>query len=209
MVRLGSRSLQELVISITVAGLFKDVRDIGKVIRDHCAGTAAIVRTLAREVAAEALEGAFLAGLMHDLGKLLLIQSKEIEYEKLLNYKGAFDPDQIHVREKSILGFDHAVLAGQVLCTWHVPDPVPKVVAWHHQPTRAYNDRQVGRIVALLRIADQIDADVKANPESFDLRVDELCRGIDCQYLGIKPEMLIDLWPSFYSNRNEVIGMFS
>jgi HD-like signal output (HDOD) protein len=208
-VRLGSRSLQELVVSITVAGLFKDVHGIGKTIRDHCAGTAAIVRTLARDVAAEALEGAFLSGLMHDLGKLLLMQTREIQYEKLFDFKGPPMPDQIHLKERAALGFDHAVLAGQVLSSWHVPDPVPKVVAWHHQPTRAYNDRQIGRIVALLRIADQIDSEVKANPESFDTKVYELCKGIDCQYLGISPEKLIDLWQLFYNNRNEVIGLFN
>jgi HD-like signal output (HDOD) protein len=38
--------------------------------------------------------------------------------------------DELHLREREFLGYDHAVLGGHVLAKWGLPSPLPKVVAW-------------------------------------------------------------------------------
>jgi putative nucleotidyltransferase with HDIG domain len=206
-VRLGSRSVREVVFAVASLEMFPDTDGLGKKVRDHCAATAAIVHTLARELAPKFTEGVFLAGLMHDIGKMLLIETGEIVYAGD-NPEETLKPDRIHVDERKILGYDHAVLAGHVLKGWNIPDPIPKMVAWHHQPARAYQDSEVGMRVALLRIADHLDAIFRDTPEEQEPRARALAEKADCDFAGITAEGLRNQLPSLFEARVDALSMF-
>ncbi|MCB1185517.1 HDOD domain-containing protein, partial [bacterium] len=136
-VRLGTKTVQELVAGIATMGLFADVGGIGERIRDHSAGVAAIARVLGTEWRFRGVGRAFLAGLMHDLGKLLILQTGELDYSTLSPAQ-LETPDEVHLCERVTLGFDHAVLGAHVLSLWNLPPDLTRIVAWHHQPGRAY-----------------------------------------------------------------------
>ena len=59
-VRLGRRSVQEVIAAVATMDLFPDTGGIGKRFRDHCAAVAALVQTLAREFQPDQVEGIFL-----------------------------------------------------------------------------------------------------------------------------------------------------
>jgi hypothetical protein len=141
-----------------------------------------------------AAPAAYSTGLLHDLGKLLLLQTEDASYEELLSKSSS--PDETHLRERELLGYDHAVLAGHTLKQWGLPDPIPRIVAWHHQPSRAYEEGgEVGVTVALLRVADQLEPMLRrVEPPPGAAKLKRLCDGPDFSSAGIGARQLEGLW---------------
>ncbi|MCP4604976.1 MAG: HDOD domain-containing protein [Proteobacteria bacterium] len=207
-VRLGRNSVRNVVMAVATMGMFPDVRGHGKAVRDHCSAVAAIAHTLAVEFSPADSEGIFLCGLLHDVGKMLLIESAEVVYTSEKT-NDIFESDKIHLYERSVIGYDHAVLGGQVLWQWQLADPLPQVVAWHHQPDLAYKDSAIGPSIALLRIADFIDYHLQKNQgEPEDEFFDELAAGPDCSHLNITAENLKNNWSDFCAARDESLALF-
>ncbi|MCP4606770.1 MAG: HDOD domain-containing protein [Proteobacteria bacterium] len=206
-VRLGANSVREVVASVATMDMFPDTGGLGKKIRDHCASTAAIVQVLARDFTPRHTEGIFLCGLMHDIAKMLLMESEEIVYSAN-DSQDVLEPDQIHLNERKVLGYDHAVLGGHVVTSWKIPDPIPKVIAWHHQPTRAYSDNQIGPMIAVLRIADHLDSILRTGPENYDEILESYAKKVDCTYAHISAEDLIRRWDILYQVRADALHLF-
>ncbi len=205
-VRLGRRSVQEIVAAVATMDLFPDSGGIGKRIRDHCASTAAIAQALAKDFAPGHTEGLFLGGLMHDVGKMLLMESKEFDYEgedliKLIaNYA--------HIEEQGMLGFDHAVLGAYVTSLWKIPAPIPSVIGLHHQPMSAYKDNGIGPMVALLRVADQLDALLIEHPYNYEEQLESFAQGIDCAQVLISADDLKERWTFLAQTRAASLELF-
>lgn len=205
-VRLGRRSVQEVIAAVATMDLFPDTGGIGKRFRDHCAGTAAIVQLLAREFAPKLVDGIFICGLLHDVGKMLLIESGEFDYE--LTDPIMFKPDRIRDEEESLLGYDHAILGAAVLARWRLPEPIPWVVAWHHQPQKAYAYKEVAEMVALLRIADRLEFIISETTVDSETSVAELDDHPDLVPLKLKPEKLIEHIEALQQAREQALAMF-
>ncbi|MCP4678148.1 MAG: HDOD domain-containing protein [Deltaproteobacteria bacterium] len=205
-VRLGSWTVREAVAAVATMDLFPDSGGVGKQVRDHCAATAAIVQSLARKFAPKHANGIFLAGLMHDVGKMLLIESGEIDYA--VENIDATKPNISHLEESSLLGYDHAILGGYVLSKWKIPSPIPKVVAWHHQPSRAYQDAAVAPLVAILRLADQLDAILRDPPENYEDKLKIIADSDDCARAWITAEDLVNHWEALLEIRVAALKMF-
>jgi HD-like signal output (HDOD) protein len=192
-VRLGARAISDVTASIAAMAMFQDVKGQGRTVRDHMVATAMVMRVLSsrNESAAPA---AYITGLLHDLGKLLLLQTEDASYEELLSKSSS--PDETHLRERELLGYDHAVLAGHTLKQWGLPDPIPRIVAWHHQPSRAYEEGgEVGVTVALLRVADQLEPMLRrVEPPPGAAKLKRLCDGPDFSSAGIAARQLESLW---------------
>ena len=192
-VRLGARTIADVAASVAAMAFFKDVAGAGRSVRDHMVATAMVVRVLSsrKESASPA---AYITGLLHDMGKLLLLQTKDVAYAALLG--GIKNVDETHLRERELVGFDHAVLAGHALKTWGLPDPIPKVIAWHHQPTRAYEaGGEIGLTVALLRVADHIEPMLRSGKVPNAAQLERLGANPDCGFAGLSARDLGKLWP--------------
>ncbi len=206
-VRLGANTVTEVVSAVATMGLFEDVGGIGKQIRDHSSATAAVVQVLVKEFASRHAKGMFLSGLLHDVGKLLLIESGETIYDAD-NLGEALEPDQTHLKERRALGYDHAVLGGQVLWQWKMADPVPQIVAWHHQPALAYADDEIGMSVAMLRIADAIELSMRNKKEDSEAFIEKLAAGPDCEFAKVAADDLKDIWDRITEARDNALSMF-
>jgi HD-like signal output (HDOD) protein len=205
-VRLGARAVSDVTASVAAMALFKDVKGAGRVVRDHMVSTAVIARVLSSRQES-ASPSAYITGLLHDAGKLLLMQAEDAAYESLLGQ--VTGPDEIHLRERELLGFDHAVLAGHTLKQWGLPDPIPRIVAWHHQPNRAYEEGgEVGLTVALLRIADQLEPMLKTRQPADAAKLKRLCANPDCAHAGIAQHDLVALWPDLEDAHRDALKMF-
>jgi len=89
-----------------------------------CAKEIAILAELDVEVAAT-------AGLLHDIGQLLLFGVEPIAYIEALNYRKQHKLDII-AAEREILGVDHAQVGGELARLWHLPPLVADAIAGHH-----------------------------------------------------------------------------
>ncbi len=206
-VRMGAMAVKESVLSVAMMEMFPDTDGLGKRIRDHCAATAAIVQSLTRDFASQYIEGIFLSGLMHDVGKLLLIESCELVYDAS-DIDATMASDQMHLDERALLGYDHAILAGHVLRSWNMPEPIPKVVAWHHQPTRAYQDSKLGVMVAMLRIADRLDWMFASEVDDIERHFEAFAKGPDCTVASFDTKKLMGVLDKLYHARADALAMF-
>jgi HD-like signal output (HDOD) protein len=203
-VKIGGDRVRELVMGLATLQLLKGRGRLARQCRDHCAGTAAISRVLAGVVGIPP-GSLFVAGLLHDAGRMLLMESGEIDYlalEKLAK-------EEAPLEERRLLGFDHAVLGGHVLAAWGMMDPVPKLVAWHHHPARAWaSGGELATQVAVLRLADHI-CDAMEDPEGKGDDWRALAHGPDREWSGLSEHRISTLWRMLEGARAETLAIFA
>jgi putative nucleotidyltransferase with HDIG domain len=206
-VRLGRGSVEEVLYAVVTMQMFPDVRGYGAKVRDHCAATAAMAYCLAAEVAPRSREEMFLAGLMHDVGKMLFIEAAEFAYPQE-ETDGPLAPDRTHDLERRALGFDHAQVAGEVLRRWQIPDPVPDIVALHHAPKIATTFPHVRERVSLLRAADAVEHCLAEGgaPECEAFEV--LAALPELGAIGMDKTSLAALWTDLESSHKEALRLF-
>jgi putative nucleotidyltransferase with HDIG domain len=95
---------------------------------------------------------AFTAGLLHDIGKLVLSGSLEGAYDKLVEETGTSGHSFLEA-EKAILGVEHAEVGGRLLERWKFPEYLVKAIWHHHDPLQA---RPHERLAAYVYVSDMI-----------------------------------------------------
>ncbi len=152
---LGNQRLRQVATVAGVLHLFDCESEAAYRVREH----SIVVGGLSRHLASSCNlppEEMFTCGVLHDLGKMMLLEAEEQRYLELLAQDSTHG-DLTHDLELDAFGFDHAILGGYVLNTWQIPSPVPHVVAFHHRPWLAnrVSDR-VAAMVHVLRLADRL-----------------------------------------------------
>ncbi len=103
---------------------------------NHSVAVAFTSRRLALEVKNPPVEEAFVAGLLHDIGKLILSSRMEDAFEEVV----ALAEERrvpLHEIEVELLGFDHAELGAQVAAAWNFPPELEEAIRYHHDPSSA------------------------------------------------------------------------
>jgi HD-like signal output (HDOD) protein len=203
--RLGTNTLYQMVASIAVMGFF-DTRDkAARRLRDHAVGTAALAKALAHKRRLASANQLFLCGLLHDIGQLLLLQTQEISYQAFTPEQLTFD--QPPVRERELLGYDHAVLGGHVVAVWNMPQLTAQAVAWHHQPARAKSaGGDIAQLVAFVRFADELD-ELLADASQTPLAVrSHMATSTTTAELECPPEELEQHWDFLIESRKTALS---
>ncbi len=106
------------------------IEDLG----EHCRYTALMARAIIKSEGADAdqMEKTFLAGFLHDLGKLLLATSYREEYKMILS-EVRENNIPIQEVEKDILSFTHAEVGAYLLALWGFSEDVVEAVYCHHE----------------------------------------------------------------------------
>jgi HD-like signal output (HDOD) protein len=186
---LGISAIAQVSAAAAVVSMFTDGSDLGAELLDHARVTAALASHLAF-LTGRRREDAYTAGLLHDLGRLMLLQSGASTYEALAPPGEAPDVE----RERAVYGFDHAVLGGHMLKAWRLPAPLPRIVAWHHQPERAYAaGGDVAAAICLLRLADLLSREL-AKESADEATFAALEREPIGDYLGLEAKTLAATW---------------
>jgi len=119
----------------------------------HSAATAILSDMLADRLRVEYPEGAFVAGLMHDVGRLLIAVGLPQEHDLILErYRSQGGPIEDH--EVAVLGFAHPELSQQALAYWKLPEPIQWAVRDHHAPPAADPSGEL-RLARVIAAADQ------------------------------------------------------
>lgn len=116
----------------------------------HAIGTALCAKTLARQHGLNQ-DYAFISGLLHDIGKLVLVSRFPDQYAAVLAYRDEHDCFMADA-ERVVLGIDHAVVGRALAEHWKFPALMQKAIADHHAPQGS----DMGDIPALVHIADAI-----------------------------------------------------
>ncbi len=200
--RLGARNLRDVAIGVSAMSMFHDVRGVGAKLRDHSVGVGAIVRLLADVVIPEESSSLFLAGLLHDVGQLLLLQTEELAYPS-----DGTEEDMMAL-EREVLGYDHAVLGGVVMNLWRIPEPADRLIAFHHHPAKAFEQGgSLALMVSLLRAADRIDQVLSHTSELDEEALGRLGEDSGWSYADLSLGDLRQLWPSLIDARGEMLAV--
>lgn len=196
----GTRRIHQVATTAAVLDLFDASSDTAVRLLEHAAVVGALCRYLAVHLGLPRDE-MFTSGFLHDIGKLMLLDTEGEAYGALLDAElGAIDAH--HLSERAQYGYDHAVLAGHVLSAWNIPDPIPRVVAWHHSPARAYEaGGMVGAMVAAVRLADSLSAAL--GEEDTTTAITRIARGDSAAYLDVSEAQLAAMWDELQTLREQ------
>ncbi|MBN2524957.1 MAG: HDOD domain-containing protein [Deltaproteobacteria bacterium] len=207
-IRLGQNTVREVLFSVATMQLFPHPRGLARMVRDHCAAVAAIAHLFAGQLRVGAPEMLFLAGLMHDIGIMLFMDSGEVQYHFSKDTAQAA-PDMFRQAELTQVGFDHAILAAQVLARWKVGAPIVQLVAYHHLPRLAARIPELRALIGLLQLANATDEFLSAGEEDVDIFIEIQCeRGMDCSLLNLTREKMHTMWPEVVAIRKNASTLF-
>jgi HD-like signal output (HDOD) protein len=133
---LGLDLVRSMALSIVVVDLFKPGRNnsINNVdFWRHCAACAAASERLARRLAYPNPQEAFIAGLLHDVGKLVFSSWDDALYTKTV-LEAAANRTPLIDAEESHLGMGHNRLGKVLMDYWHFPALLSNTAWLHHQP---------------------------------------------------------------------------
>jgi putative nucleotidyltransferase with HDIG domain len=97
----------------------------------HALAVATVARHLAQARGLGA-EAAFVAGLLHDIGKMALSHSLQEQYQAVLEAVQA-GADFVEA-ERAVLGWDHAQVGAEAARRWNLPDSLVRAIEYHHRP---------------------------------------------------------------------------
>ena len=155
---LGLKVINTMVLSLTVFDMFpEDNRTIPlfnrKAFWIHSLSCGLIAKYLASRIRKVILfdpEEAFCAGLLHDIGKVVMEQYLHDDFHQALEY-AAQQKKPIYQAEKEILGYTHTDIAEWLTESWCLPSEIQLSLIHHHVPENALQCRD---IISLCHLAD-------------------------------------------------------
>lgn len=199
---LGTRQLRNLVLSSTVIKQFSQHTDSEFFDLEsfwcHSITSAIAARMIALNLGMADAEQYFVAGLLHDIGKMIMsnllpAESKKLHTELEKNATRAFEA------EKMIFGFDHATLGADLLKSWHFPDSLIQPIKLHH---KLQDDSEHLQGAAIVHIANVV-ANNLYTPISID--DDNVLDPRAMDALELSNEMLEKIHEDTYSHMDELL----
>ncbi|MDR3078279.1 MAG: HDOD domain-containing protein [Planctomycetota bacterium] len=116
----------------------------------HSLGAALFCSAITRRIDPKGEEDAFIRGLLHDLGKFVMIRGAPEDARKVLDLTAREENLLCLEAERRSLSYDHAELGAAVLERWNLPAMTVEVVRRHHDPLAAPNEMKLPTCVANL-----------------------------------------------------------
>ncbi|MCK5147497.1 HDOD domain-containing protein [bacterium] len=151
-VYLGLHQIRSIVLTTSLFNTFESKNPHFDVthIWEHGLGCAMISRRIAKMAGYKDLEKAYIAGLMHDIGKVILSQYSLQEYDRVLELVRLGD-HTFYDAETEILGVNHTDFATWFKTQWGFAEELAEVIAMHHSPEKAVLDPY---LVCIVNLAD-------------------------------------------------------
>jgi len=167
---LGTQQIRDLVFSTTATKAFDGIPNEIISVDDfwhHSLYCGLLARELATHTRKAQGEMLFTAGLLHDIGHLVMFNRiPELANKAIMH---TIEPNvdmELYLSEREIIGFDHAAVGGLLAHQWQLPKNLIECVMYHHEPELAedYPDEVLlihiaNKITSQAYEADEIDQD--------------------------------------------------
>jgi HD-like signal output (HDOD) protein len=167
---LGVNKIRNVALSLSISRMWGRARTpeawSGARFNLHSAATAIMADLIAQRARAPYPEGAFVAGLLHDTGKLLIAVSFPSEFAAIRTICGETGRGELE-SEEEVLGVTHAELSSLALVRWALPPPIQSAVGRHHAPEQADEGRLhlAFLVQAADRLANELGHSIMERPE--------------------------------------------
>jgi HD-like signal output (HDOD) protein len=167
---LGLDAIKALVLSINVFSAFDPRQmpflDVGA-LWEHSLATGGYARQIMtyRKLGREETTAAFLAGILHDIGKLILAVNFSDAYRKL-SQADPIATDQRLARERETIGTTHAEIGAYLMGLWGLEPPILTAIAFHHRPADSQT-ASFGPLTAV-HVANGVDHRLRTSPVNGD-----------------------------------------
>lgn len=148
----GIVELRNLLNASVLSGLFPVKHYLRAEFWTHNIATALTAKVLSESLMTERVESVFLAGMMHDVGKLLILQQHVENYEQIVK-KGLATGVESTVSEVSEYPYDHTHVGQMLAERWKFSTQLTEVIANHHRP---WGELEKGSLVSVIKLADMI-----------------------------------------------------
>jgi putative nucleotidyltransferase with HDIG domain len=131
----------------------------------HSVTCAMAARSIAKHARFPSPDSAFTAGLLHDVGKVILDVYVGAAYDEIARQMQE-EQQVFSTVEDAILGFTHAAVGGRVAERWNLPTELVEAIACHHTPLEASENPQ---LAAIVHIADAVCLSMEIDTEGDGL----------------------------------------
>lgn len=154
-IMLGLNTVKNLALSTAVLGTVGRAESFQCLSMDlfwaHsiCVGVTAKALAARKGIAVLMREEFFVAGLLHDLGKIPLNKAFSKEYQQALDL-AKLEQGALYHAESKMMGLDHAMVGKMIGEKWQLNDTLIDLLSWHHDPeSGAKKNQELKAIVAL------------------------------------------------------------
>ena len=157
-VLLGFNTVKGLALSASVFKTLSDI-DIGEIAFDrrqfwiHAIACAVGAKLIARQLRWADTETPFVAGVLHDVGKVVMDGYLHDLYVDVV-IRASFEEKPVYQIEKEELHLDHAEVGGWLTERWHFPDELVDPIRYHHHSISAGQDD--ADLIAAVHLADTL-----------------------------------------------------
>jgi len=148
----GTRQLTTLALGMNIISVFRKIPSDLIHMRsfwEHSVACGICARIIGSYKKIPNTERVFVAGLLHDIGRLILYSYVPIQARNAL-IKARQDDDLLHNSEHETLGFDHSMIGGLLLKKWKLPVSLENSVKYHHSPQESKDPLEP----AIIHLAD-------------------------------------------------------
>ena len=200
---LGNHAIHMLVIMSVASDSFNGGKrsPLGRALWEHSVAVGLAAREVSLALGMRGAEEAFLCGLLHDIGKLLLLRYDPELYAQVL--ESSAERGLLEC-EMEVYGYTHAQVGALVSRRWNLPEEISYAIYNHHQPSEA------GQSLFMARVIDVADA--LANAAGIGMRQG---KSLDQEAwesmmaLRLTDEQLKSAWEKVEASYREMISLFS
>ena len=201
---IGVKELSTLALGISTINFFKDIPpelvDMRTFWR-HSISCGLVAKIIATQMRGMSKERFFTAGLLHDIGKLLMYKKMPYGSVQALIFARENSLPQADAEEQ-VLGFDHTQVGSLLLRQWRFPEPLEQMIHWHHEPMGAPSKRDT----AAVHVADAVTNALEIASGGLFV-VPGLQEGAwEC--LGLEPEVLWVVMREYDIQIQPILGAF-
>lgn len=154
---IGTAHLCDLALTTAITRMFRDIPEDLVSMESfwrHSIACGLTARVLAAHRQEPNAERFFVAGVLHDIGRLVLFQQAPDLARAALS-RARQRGELLHHAEREVVGFDHAAIGATLLRTWGLPASLEESVAYHHDPLEAHRHPLEAAVVHVADIMTQ------------------------------------------------------
>jgi HD-like signal output (HDOD) protein len=152
---LGFDTVRDMAVSASLVERFSleyDGHDLLAEFWEHSIGTAIAARMITRLGNHRTVGEAFVAGLLHDIGRLVIARYLPDEFQEIQE-KLSHQKLPLWTIEMDVLGMSHAEIGGSLTKKWNIPEPITDAINYHHLP---FEREDVDLLTCVIHLAEFI-----------------------------------------------------